>query len=222
MNTSRHPRRDPRRATRAGLTVILATCTLVACGDDPNGASSAPKAGAKIGTSFEALIDRQLAKKDLTPEVRAIFVRSKASGTISASDYELAFSNYARCVKNAGVKEEYKKLPSGTYQVIPHYSPVSEAAAKADFDKSSACGIKHVAAVEALYTLQVGNHDLLADSHEVATRCLVKAGLVKADFTSATFKELADNGFQNAPFDTTSPAFKQCLANAGMATNVKS
>lgn len=213
-----HPAGRSRVAAVVAALTLALTPLVAGCGSTPGGEDPATStAGAKIATSLAVLIDRELAKPDLTPQVRQILERAKASGAISQADYESAFAVYAKCVKDAGVVEEYVKLPSGVYKVIPHYSTDSQAAAKADFDRSGDCGIANLAPIEGLYTLQVGNPDLLADNYQVATGCLIKAGLVKADFTSATLKTLAEKGFEGAPFDTGSTAFTQCLANAGMA-----
>jgi hypothetical protein len=229
MNTTpdtidHRPERRRARPSRGGRTaavlVVLAAVVLGASGcasDDGGGAPPPGPSGAKIATSLTALLDQALARTDLSPEVREILERSKATGSIAAADYEAAFGRYAKCVRDAGVSEEYKKLSSGIYQVTPHYSTTSEAAERADFDKSNECGFRHLATVESLYTLQVGNPDLLADSNEVAARCLLKAGLVKADFTADDYKALAEKGFEGAPFDTAAPAFRQCLANTGGA-----
>lgn len=211
------------RHARLGAVALSLVIGATACsgGESSPTRPAAEPAGAKLGTSLVALIDQALAKPDLSTEVRVILRRAKAAGSISAADYESAFSAYAKCVKDAGVTEEYAKLSTGIYQVIPHYATTSETAHRADFDKSNACGLKHIADVEALYSLQVGNPDLLSDTNEVATRCLVTAGVVKADFTSEAFAELVEKNFEGAPFDTASPAFTQCLASAGMAVSRK-
>lgn len=221
MNTSYRDARQHGGTTRAlaaaGSLAVGACMALSGCSSEPTATPGTGPKGAKIASSLTALFDQALQKKDMSPEVRAILERARTTGKIAAADYEAAFGRYSKCVRDAGVKEEYKKLSSGIYQVIPHYSRTSQAAERADFDKSNECGFRHLATVESLYTLQIANPDLLADGNEVAVRCLLKAGLVKADFTAEKYKALADKGFEGAPFDTASPAFQQCLAGTGGA-----
>lgn len=213
----RRPRRGPRRLVAVAALVMILSA-LGACSDgDSVSPSGTGSGGERLATSFTALIDQALAKDDLTPEVRDILERSRQDGAIAQADYEAAFGRYAKCVRDAGVREEYTKLPSGVYRVTPNYSTQSEEAERADFEKSNECGYQHLAAVESLFTLQAGNPDLLSDSNEVAVRCLIKAGLVESHFTAADFKTLVEKNFEGAPFDLTDQGTIACLASAGMA-----
>jgi hypothetical protein len=175
--------------------------------------------GARIADSFVTLFQRQLDKETLSDFERDVFTRAVATGRIDPADYEEAHRRYDLCLRDAGVELTYSKGSDGTYLIInPSTGPWSEDEFES-IDYSCYHGV--LPNVEALFHLQQNNPDLLADSREVAVRCLLKAGLVPSSYSVDDFGRDADGvspyepPFMNAPFDGQDPVAVQCLRGAG-------
>jgi len=208
-------------------TVVLAgalatALTVTGCERSSSTAAPTPSAGAKFAPSLVAMMKQAATRKNLSAFERQVLDRSIRSGTIADADYEEAHSRYARCVKDAGYTEKYKKLPNGVYQVqfVPPRDS-DNAYAKAWFDASGNCAHGTLAMVESLFTLQQGNPDLLANPREVVVRCLVQEGLAPAGYTVATFDKDNDDSFKNAPYKVTDIKAQTCFSNAGMAVGAR-
>ncbi|MDI6099431.1 hypothetical protein QLQ12_12585 [Actinoplanes sp. NEAU-A12] len=225
---------------RIGLGSALALITLfgvTACGAEKANNETAPgnrqqpdgqsqtQVGQKgeppqSGERLKPLIDqfkeaRSRASSDFE---KATLDRAIANGKITATDYEEAFSRYRQCAKDSGVTETYTKEANGFYRIDPP-------AGLADIDKylndTGICAKNAgLMSIEALYRTQVDNPGLLADPRELVVRCLVKAGLVGADYTPEQLMAFIQGGFKNNDFDARDPEAQKCFTAGGMAVNV--
>lgn len=159
---------------------------------------------------------RAAAKSDFE---RAALDRAISTGKIAAADYEEAFSRYRRCVTDAGVTETYTKLPNGIYRVTPP-ADVKDLDAYVATMRDCAIG-QGLASLEALYRTQIDNPDLLADPKLVVVRCLVKNGLVPADYTVEKLSAFLDGDMPTkADFDPMHPEAQKCLTAGGIAVQL--
>lgn len=154
---------------------------------------------------------------------REVLDRAIKTGKIEPADYEQAFSRYRQCAQDAGLKEKYTKQPNGIYKVDP---PADLGANEKDvngyMDVMADCaGKAGLIRIEALYRTQVDNPDLIADRRVLVVQCLVKAGLVAADYTPdklTTF--LRSDMKKNPDFDPMHAEAQKCLTAGGMAVQV--
>lgn len=185
------------------------------------GTDEGPVRQAQPGERMRPLVEqfkeaRGRAKSDFE---RAALDRAVRDGKIDPADYEEAFSRYRRCAQDAGIKETYKKQPNGIYQV----TPVDVAADKKSVDEymnttGDCADNAGLIRLEALFRTQVDNPDLLADPREVAVRCLVKAGLVPADYTAEKLMTYLKGDLAKVTdFDPMAPEAQKCLTAGGMA-----
>ncbi|HET9517046.1 MAG TPA: hypothetical protein VFO77_04905 [Actinoplanes sp.] len=147
--------------------------------------------------------------------------RAISTGKIDPADYEEAFNRYRRCAQDAGQNETYTKLPNGIYRVTPPGDMAPDAVdAYAETMKECASNAGLVS-LEALYRTQVDNPDLLANPKLIVVRCLVKAGLVPADYTEAKLTTFI-TGDQEGPgdFDPMSAQAQRCLTAGGIAMRI--
>ena len=200
------------------VMIVAALLTMSACAQESTRNSGSP---AGSGEHMKPLIDqfkdaRARAKSDFE---RAALDRAIKTGKIDPADYEEAFSRYRQCAQDAGYHETYTKLPNGIYRVTPP-SNIKDADSygKTVRDCASNAGL---ISLEALYRTQVDNPDLLADPKLVVVRCLVKAGLVPADYTVdklTTFLKSDMTG--NTDFDPMNAEAQKCLAAGGFAIDI--
>jgi hypothetical protein len=163
---------------------------------------------------------RARAKSDFE---RAALDRAIKTGKIDQADYEEAFSRYRQCAQDAGLKETYTKLPNGIYRVTP---PSDIGTSAKDVD-AYANTMRNCAAnaglmsLEALYRTQVDNPDLLADPKLVVVRCLIKVGLVPADYTPEKLTAFLKSDLsKKTDFDPMNAEAQKCLTAGGIAVSV--
>ncbi|MEU3020440.1 hypothetical protein ABZ635_23950 [Nocardiopsis sp. NPDC007018] len=154
---------------------------------------------------------------------RGVFERALESGGISEQDYEEAHSRYAECMEGAGVDEVHTKQPNGLYAREPAHLPDDDDAAEAYFEQGNECAEGTIASIEAAFNMQVNNPDG-RDPSEVVADCLVRVGVVDADYTAERFDEdlerASDSDFQDGPFDVTDPEVQDCLESGGIHISV--
>jgi hypothetical protein len=147
--------------------------------------------------------------------------RAAATGKIDPADYEEAFNRYRRCAQDAGLTETYTKLPNGIYRVTPPQNLAPDAVdsyAKTMTDCASDAGL---ISLESLYRTQVDNPDLLANPKLIVVRCLVKAGLVPADYTEAKLTTFITGDLEGeGDFDPMSAEAQRCLTAGGIALQI--
>jgi hypothetical protein len=160
---------------------------------------------------------RSRAKSDFE---KAALDRAIKTGKIDPADYEQAFSRYRQCAQDAGLKETYTKLPNGIYRVTPPPN-VKDVDAYANTMRDCAANAG-LMSLEALFRTQVDNPDLLADPKLLVVRCLVKAGLVPADYTTEKLSAFlrSEDMTKNADFDPMHPEAQKCLTAGGMAVKI--
>ncbi len=201
--------------------VVLATVVLgvTACAVESESNASPQRAtGERMKPLVEQFKDaRTRAKSDFE---RAALDRAVKTGKIDPADYEEAFSRYRQCAQDAGLKETYTKLPNGIYRVTPP-SDIGTAAkdidayAKVMRDCAANAGL---ISLEALYRTQIDNPDLLADPRLVVVRCLIKAGLVPADYTVEKLTIFLKGDLaKKTDFDPMSAEAQKCLTAGGIA-----
>ncbi|WP_322759661.1 hypothetical protein [Frankia sp. Cr2] len=182
-----------------------------------------PKQG--TGERMKPLVDqfkdaRARAKSDFE---RAALDRAIETGKIDPADYEQAFSRYRQCAQDAGLKETYTKLSNGIYRVTPP-SDIGSAAKDVDAyaNVMKDCAAKAgLISLEALYRTQVDNPDLLADPKLVVVRCLIKAGLVPADYSTQKLTTFLNSDMeQNTDFDPMNAEAQKCLTAGGIAISI--
>jgi hypothetical protein len=204
--------------------VLLAAVLLgvSACAtESTTNASPQQGTGARMKPLVEQFKDaRARAKSDFE---RAALDRAIKTGKIDQADYEEAFSRYRQCAQDAGLKETYTKLPNGIYRVTP---PSDIGTSAKDVD-AYANTMRNCAAnaglmsLEALYRTQVDNPDLLADPKLVVVRCLIKVGLVPADYTPEKLTAFLKSDLsKKTDFDPMNAEAQKCLAAGGIAVSV--
>jgi hypothetical protein len=225
---------------RIGPGAVLALITLLlvpACGADPAGNPSGtgqrqdPQAAGQItggqkaepprgGERLKPLVDqfKEALTRASSDFERGVLDRAISSGKITAADYEEAFNRYRQCAQDSGITETYTKEPTGFYRIEPP-------ADIKDIDKymndTGVCAKNAgLMSIEALYRTQVDNPDLLGDPREIVVRCLVKAGLVGADYTAEKLMAFVQGGLKTGDFDARAPEAQKCFTAGGIAVNV--
>lgn len=200
--------------------IISGLLLLPACGSSDQGGAGEKAAapGEKISLVEEFKKARRQARTDFE---RGIWDRAIKTGRISQADYEESFSRYRQCAQDAGYRETYTKQANGTYRITPPQLTEDKALdqyLKTTNDCANNAGLPRV---EALLRTQADNPDRLADPREVVVRCLLKEGLVTADYTAEQLGEAAKNGFRKVPFDLADPRAEQCLSSGGYTVEVQ-
>jgi hypothetical protein len=197
------------------MALVLATA---ACGAEST-TEQPPPGGA--GERMKPLVEQFKEARDRAASdfERDALDRAVQTGKIDAADYEEAFSRYRQCAQDAGLRETYTKLPNGIYRVNPSADLDNvDAYAKTMRDCASKAGL---ISLEALLRTQVDNPDLLADPRLIVVRCLVKAGLVAADYTPEKLMAFLKGDVQKrTDFDPMHPDAQKCLTAGGMAVQL--
>jgi len=209
------------RLPKVGLALVAVLLFgVAACGTD-----SLTEAGPQgsSGERMKPLVDqfkqaRAGARSDFE---RAALDRAISTGRIDPADYEEAFSRYRRCAQDAGLGETYTKLPNGIYRVNPPQN-LDPSAVDSYANSMRDCAFNAgLASLEALFRTQVDNPELLADPKLVVVRCLVKAGLVPADYTVEKLSAFLKSDMSaKTDFDPMTPEAQNCLTAGGIAVKV--
>jgi hypothetical protein len=207
------------------LWPLLLAAVLVgssACAAESN-TDTLPDTGTSTGEKMKPLVEQfkdaqARAKSDFEREALG---RAVATGKINPADYEEAFNRYRRCAQDAGLTETYTKLPNGIYRVTPPADLTPDAAdtyANTMKDCAANAGLINL---ESLYRTQVDNPDLLANPKLLVVRCLVKAGLVPADYTEEKLTTFITGDLDGAgDFDPMSAEAQRCLTAGGIAIQI--
>ncbi len=146
--------------------------------------------------------------------------RAIETGKISAADYEEAFSRYRQCAQDAGQQETYTKLPNGIYRVNPPTNLGDKVDAYANTMRDCAAKAGLIS-LEALFRTQIDNPDLLSDPRLLTVRCLVKAGVVPADYTVDKLMTFLKGDLEKkTDFDPMKPEAQTCLTAGGFAVQI--
>jgi hypothetical protein len=218
MPTIRRPRQ---RSLALGLGVLaVASLALTACSSsDEPGAGKSPVAGEKLAPSLVAIFEQRLEEPNLSDFEREVYERAVETGEISAVDYEEAFNRYQACMLDLGYEDTWVKGPDGIFQITPPASIIQGGpeAAEEYMEKGTDCADGTTMRIEANYSQQQNNADLLADPREVAIQCLVEIGAVPADYSPDDLDAELKGDLQKASFDMAEPNANQCLRGAGFA-----
>jgi len=200
--------------------IVLAAALFggAACGTESK-TEALPQTGS--GERMKPLVEqfkdaRARAKSDFEREA---LDRAIKTGKIDPADYEQAFSRYRQCAEDAGLKETYTKLPNGIYRVTPPSGLKDvDAYGKSMTECASKAGL---ISLEALFRTQVDNPDLLADPQLVVVRCLVKNGLVPADYSVDKLSAFLKSDLsKKSDFDPMTVEAQKCLTAGGIAIAV--
>jgi hypothetical protein len=216
----------------SALTAVIAVIALavVGCGGPDPSADPAPNqpasnqpappdANERLAGSLTELFEQELQNSNLTDFEREVLQRASETGKISEPDYDEAFNRYEQCVSDLGYTDTWEKMPNGIYQITPPLLE-SQAASEIYFDQANECATGTTMVIEALYTLQQANPNLLADSRLVAIQCLVSSGFVDPSYTVDDFDRDFNSQFQTAPYDVMDPEANLCLFGAGYAIGI--
>lgn len=227
-----------RRIGTGAALALITLFTVASCGADPASEQQSPGGrpqpvpgqsqqtvgqqgqAPQSGSRLQPLVDqfKQARARATSDFEKAALDRAITTGRIEAADYEEAFSRYRQCAQDSGVTETYTKQANGFYKIDPP-------ADLADIDKyladTGTCAANAgLMSIEALYRTQIDNPELLADPRELIVRCLVKAGLVGADYTPEKLMAFVQGGLTTGDFDARDPEAGKCLTAGGMAINV--
>ena len=210
-----------RRTTAAtAIAALVGGVLLLACAPPPH-----PLEPGRIADSLVELLAAELALDDLSTFERDVLQRAVDTGRIEQGDYDEAVDRYPRCMADAGFEVDSRRLLDGLQQ-LTHTRPddVEDPAAYtlAYLEAGDACATGTTRRVEAFFTLQQANPDLIADPYEVAVRCLAAAGLVDGRFTARRLEHHLDRGFDGVRFDVMSLEAQTCFHGAGLAVSVGS
>ncbi len=202
---------------------LAGALTLAGCAPAP--AASPSATGARLAPDLITLYKQTLEREraTLSPFELTVLTKAAKTGHIEPADYEEANSKRAACMKDAGYTETMKKLPNGIYQITP-VMPTSGDVNKwaNDYsDKDNQCSKGTVKIIEALYTTERGNPDLVRDPLELAVRCLAQQGLVTPAFKAKDLEQWLMTSNPPLPFKASDPRAQTCFSNAGIAVNVK-
>jgi hypothetical protein len=200
--------------------LAVAAVLLGACGNAVNDPGRPAPSGERMKPLVEQFKEaRTRATSDFE---RQTLDKAIKTGKLTPGDYEEASGRYRQCVVDAGITETYTKLSNGIYRANPS---AGQSDPKGYFDTTGECALQTgLARIEALYRTQVDNPDLLADPRLVILRCLLKAGLVPADYTTGKLTEFLGTKDMSAAipanFDPMTPEAQKCLTAGGVAINL--
>ena len=123
-------------------------------------------------------------------------------GEITRAEYEEAVERYVSCMADAGIEV-------GLHEQGGYYTYSSAAAPGFDATHDG-CAEGTTLLIAGLYIAQLTNPGA-EDYDELIVVCLVRAGVVEADYTAEQFA--ADATDQTFPFDDSSADFHGCMAN---------
>ncbi|MDR1078342.1 MAG: hypothetical protein LBL55_06745 [Propionibacteriaceae bacterium] len=197
------------------MALILALGACAGGPDEDGPAVPTVTPGARLADNLVTLFQRVLERDDLSDFERDVFTRAAATGRIDPADYEEAHLRESRCMKDAGYELTYTKRNNGLYLLD---SVIGLPSVEAFDEQSSICSDGILAHVEAYFSLQQNNPDLLADNREVVVRCLVKAGLVPSSYGVEDFQRDFvewDDDSDIIPFDPLDLITNDCLLSGG-------
>lgn len=197
---------------------LLGVVALTACSGEPS-----PAQPRKIAGSFEELLAHRLSLPNLNEFERGVYKRAMETGRINQADYHDAFARFSACMSEHGKPIALKKLKNGLYRwEIPPLAP--DETADQVLDAASGCQSTTTGYIPELFQIQQVNSELLADPHEVAYRCVVRAGLLPSgysieQFTAAVFPQPVPGKARthsDTQLDVMSDDVQACLIGAGI------
>ncbi|WP_162903778.1 hypothetical protein [Leucobacter sp. wl10] len=205
----------------AGVAItLLSTVLLTGCITESSKAPETASTGASevLAGSLVELFEQEKADTD-NMFVLEVLDRAIASGSIAQQDYDEAHRLYVECMSDAGYKEKYRQDTNGVWRITPPSLNGDEEVER--YMQIGADCSDELAPIEALFTVQQGNPDLLADPAAGAVACLKRAKLVGGDYTVGDFTAEFESGFKNSPFDPNSPEAQSCFSGNGYAVTVE-
>ncbi len=190
----------------------IAAATLIACASACSGQMTAGS-GAKLASSFAALIEEQLASGSVSGFETEVLTRARERGTISQADYEAAHDRYKECMALSGVTAEERRFPNGVMHSTPG-APSPEFTVERLSDIDYSCAVGTLVVIDELYVVQQGNPDLLRDLEAAGAACLVREGLAPEGFGRDEFAASFGEGktdFSGLPFDVRDERAQMCL-----------
>lgn len=138
-----------------------------------------------------------LHEDNLSKYERTVLEQAIKTGHIKQEDYEEGYSQYLKCMTNAGYDSlVYDKMPDGLYS-LSNDAVVDDGY----FEQSVACSEGTIRVIEAAYRNQQDNPKRYKDSGILAAQCLHSAGVVDDSYTAAQFNmsmnELKGNTSKN-------------------------
>lgn len=198
---------------------VLAGCLVFsACSSRSGTVSEQPQEGEKLAGSFDELLRQNLAAEE-NPFVIDVLTEAIETGRITQAQYDQAHRMYTDCMVNAGYEEEYSRSSSGLYDWVSAGEGVETREEYEDYSETRDECSDELAPVEALYSVQQDNPDLLARGEEIVVACFKKAQLVDATYKPSDLLSELDDGFDGAPYDPMSAEAQACFSagNFGVA-----
>ena len=219
-----------RRGSRlAALACVSVALFMGAC--SPTSAAPSPSATAQSSTSERPVNQKKMA--DSLPDYIKymlegaetsrsdksqidILQRSLAQGSVSARDYETAWSNFKQCVVDKGnVEPLLIKYTNGMYH--PSAVHADDPAKGEKFRADSAdCQFKFAAYVDAVYAVQQDNPNLYEDPSVGIVDCLHRHNLVSKDYTANDFDREKNQNNWEFTFDRNNPDVRACMVANGL------
>jgi hypothetical protein len=176
-----------------------------------------------IANNFSELIVTALDNPLLQDFDRDVLERARVSGRIEQADYDEAYSRFEECTASAGEPVKLTKLSNGLYRV--ETTPLAEGESlESAVSIVNKCQMGTTSVLAALYGIQQGNPELLADPYEIAQKCLVAKGLADSSFSHEDLSKIMGSPGpagvpleERLPFDPYSDEAQACFVGANIA-----
>ena len=216
---------------RVGIALLTIGIALTLCGcggerqsvPEPDDAdSSVVGNGQKVAGSMEEYIDQALSWQTTTDKERKVLEQAKQDGELSVSDYEQAWSDFKSCMVERGYPPFELANYNGIYDMPQlHFTGTQDEWERYKDDYDS-CYFQ-ISAIDAVYTMQVGNPNLYTDMHEAIADCLRREEAVPLDYTAEDLRRESGNDQGNGEnpyeyFDPKDPVFRGCKVANGWSS----
>lgn len=215
----------------ATVSAACLTVALASCAGSPTTAQSSAQNAASPGATAQSqgagggaaavrprtmneYIDAIMAQSYTTDAQRAALQRAKDTGSLSASEYEKAWSDFEVCFTGLG----HDPIPLTNYNGIygiPGFNAANLTTEEQDrfFDDLNQCR-KSIMPITAVYHLQQGNPSMMQTMDEAVLDCLKRAGKVGNEVTAL---DIAADKNSETPthFDQNDPVVRGCQASNG-------
>ena len=207
--------------------VLITAIVLCSCGGEQQSAQSEPVPsavgdGQKIAGSLDEYIDQALSWETTTDKERKVLEQAKQDGELSVSDYEQAWSDFKSCMVERGYPPFELANYNGIYDMPQlHFTGTQDEWERYKDDYDS-CYFQ-ISAIDAVYTMQVGNPNLYTDMYEAIADCLRREEAMPLDYTAEDLRRESGNDQGNGEnpyeyFDPKDPVFRGCKVANGWSS----
>ncbi|KFI48111.1 hypothetical protein [Bifidobacterium biavatii] len=190
--------------------------------------SSQPAGG--FASSLSEYVDSLLkddakAEQKMSDTQRAMLERAlEHDGEVSAADYEQAWSDYKQCMVDSGYAAPVLvKYSNGIYMQATIDGGKSTDDQRSKFsDDYDRCFTDTALYVTGVYSIQVGNPELLNDGDQSVVDCLIRSDAVDRTYTKRQYQQDKERYLQQSgdtTLDFTNVSAQSCLAANGWGIN---